>query len=71
MTEPKFEIYLFTRAEGFYPVQITKESLLANIKHNPGTLSVQRVDDDGIHHVLWTESAGWVDTEYAQLFREH
>ncbi len=29
-TETMFETYLFFRAEGFYPVQITKESEPAN-----------------------------------------
>lgn len=39
-TEPKFYTYLFFRAEGFYPVQITKNSVAANIECNPGTLKV-------------------------------
>lgn len=66
-TEPRFETYLFFRAEGFYPVQITKESVPANIARNPGTLKVEACDRHGNHKVIWTQADGWLDAEYAAI----
>lgn len=67
-TEPRFETYLFFRAEGFYPVQITKESAAANIAHNPGTLKVEVCSVSGPNKVIWTQADGWLDPEHAALF---
>lgn len=68
-TEPRFETYLFFRAEGFYPVQITKESAPANIACNPGTLKVEACAGDlsGQNKVIWTQADGWLDAEYAAI----
>lgn len=68
ITEPKFDTYLFTRAEGFYPVHITKDSVAANIERNPGTLKVEEYDRSGKHKVIWTQADGWLDAEYAAMF---
>jgi hypothetical protein len=66
ITTPKPITYLFTRAQGFYPVLITKESVDANIKANPGTLKVEEYS--GRPRVIWTWAEGWIDKEYAALF---
>lgn len=66
-TEPRFETYLFFRAEGFYPVQITKESVPANIVCNPGTLKVEVCSVSGPNKVIWTKADGWLDAEYAAI----
>lgn len=66
--DAKFITYLFTRAEGFYPVQITKESVAANIKGNPGTLKVEEYSTTGKPRVIWTWAEGWIDKEYAAMF---
>lgn len=67
-TEPKFDTYLFTRAEGFYPVHITKDSVAANIQCNPGTLMVEEYSRNGQHKTIWTQADGWLDSKYAALF---
>lgn len=67
-TKTMADTYLFFRAEGFYPVQITKESVAANIAHNPGTLKVEACSLRGPNKVIWTQADGWLDPEYAALF---
>jgi hypothetical protein len=60
--------YLFSRADGFYPVHIPKASVAANIASNPGTLKVEEYLSNGRHRVIWTWAEGWIDKEYAALF---
>lgn len=60
--------YLFSRAEGFYPVHIAKDAVAANITSNPGTLKVEEYLQNGKSRVIWTWAEGWIDKEYASLF---
>lgn len=55
--------YLFTRAEGFYPVHIPRSTLADNIKLNPGTLKVEEYRRNGKHKIVWTWAEGWLDAE--------
>lgn len=38
------QVFLFFRKEGFYPVEIPADQVLANVELNPGTLKVTKAD---------------------------
>lgn len=60
--------FLFSRAEGFYPIHdIPKAALADHIKLNPGTLKVEEYKSNGKHKVVWTLADGWLDSEYVAL----
>ncbi len=56
-------IFLFFRAEGFYPVEIPPEDLQDNITSNPGTLRVRRLTEDDLSPLVWTDAQGWLDKD--------
>ncbi len=56
-------MFLFSRAEGFYPITVPRNTLADNIKLNPGTLKVEEYKYSGKHKVVWTLADGWLDAE--------
>jgi hypothetical protein len=43
------QIFIFFRKEGWYPIEIPPEQLIANVEHNPGTLRVEDLDGN----IVW------------------
>lgn len=45
------ELFLFIRADGFYPLELPRDTVSDNAKCNPGTLRVE----DSRGNVVWRE----------------
>jgi hypothetical protein len=43
------QLYIFFREEGWYPVEIPPDHLLANVELNPGTLKVEDLEGN----IVW------------------
>lgn len=49
MTDQKTELFLFFREGHFYPVEIPRDQVLANVELNPGTLKVEDIEGN----IVW------------------
>lgn len=57
-------VYLFCRANHFYPVMLPEATLHDNITGNPGTLAVL---DAMTNSAIWTQADGYLDSRYAEM----
>lgn len=50
MTEPsRNEVFLFFRGPMFYPVEIPRDQVIANVELNPGTTKVEDIEGN----IVW------------------